>query len=122
MTDSAGRIGEYEPGQQADVHEQAQRMRAMPVDQVIADALFSLLGAAQVKLGRRDARLLIDVTTVAHQHCRRYLPDQLTTQIDQILGQLRLGQVGAEGQASRSGASEENDLGQVPAPPATTTE
>jgi len=35
--------------------------------------LFSLLNAAQVKLGRRDARLLIDVTVVAHEHARPYL-------------------------------------------------
>jgi len=65
--------------------------------------------------GRRDARLLIDLATVAHEHPRAYLPDQLTKQIDQLLGQLRLGQVSAEGHPSRPGQPEENDLDRVPA-------
>jgi hypothetical protein len=93
-------------------------LRALPVDQVIADAVFSLLHAAQVKLRRRDARLLIDVTTLAHGHARPYLPDELATQIDQALGQLRPGQVSAEGHASHAGEPEENDLDRVPTPPA----
>jgi hypothetical protein len=92
-------------------------MRSLPVDQVIGDVLFSLLNAAQAKLGRRDARLLIDVSAVAHQHARGYLPEVLTKQIEQMLGQLRLGQVSAESHASRQGESEENDLDRVPAPP-----
>jgi hypothetical protein len=79
--------------------------------------LFSLINAAQVKLGRRDARLLIDVTAVAHEHARPYLPAELTRQIDQVLGQLRLGQVSAESQASQQGQPEENDLDRAPAPP-----
>jgi hypothetical protein len=89
----------------------------MPVDQVLGDVLFSLLQAAQVKVGRRDARLLIDVTTVAHEHARRYLPGELTKQVDQVLGQLRLAQVSAEGNAGKQGQPEENDLDRAPAPP-----
>jgi hypothetical protein len=92
-------------------------MRSAPVDQVISDVLFSLLHAAQVKVGRRDARLLIDVTAVAHEHARRYLPGDLAKQIDQILGQLRLAQVSAEGNADKQGQPEENDLDRAPAPP-----
>jgi hypothetical protein len=103
------------PGE--DVGEYVRRMRPLPVDQVIADVLFSLLHAAQVKLGRRDARLLIDVTAVAHEHARPYLPGDLTRQIDQVLGELRLGQVSAEGHASQQGQPEENDLDRSPAPP-----
>jgi hypothetical protein len=100
-----------------DVRKQVQRMRVQPVEQVIADAVFSLLNTAQIKLGRRDARLLIDVSAVAHEHARCYLPDELTSQIDQALGQLRLGQVAAEGNATRPEQPEENDLAQVPVPP-----
>jgi hypothetical protein len=121
MTDAAGRGGEREPPRPDDLDEHARRLRSLPVDQLIADALSGLLNAAQVKLGRRDARLLIDMTTVAHEHARPYLPGQLTAQIDQILGQLRLGQVSAEGHASRQGDSEENDLDRVPTPPAAGT-
>ena len=101
-----------------DAREYVRRMRSLPVDQIIRDVLFGLLNAAQVKLGRRDARLLIDVTTVAHEHARPYLPGELSKQVDQALGQLRMGQVSAEGQASRQGKPEENDLDRMPAPPA----
>jgi hypothetical protein len=103
------------PGE--DVGEYVRRMRAAPVDQVLGDVLFSLLQTAQVKVGRRDARLLIDVTTVAHEHARRYLPGELTKQVDQVLGQLRLAQVSAEGNAGKQGQPEENDLDRAPAPP-----
>jgi hypothetical protein len=100
-----------------DAREYVRRMRSLPVDQVIGDFLLSLLNAAQVKLGRRDARLLIDLGAVAHEHARPYLPEVLTKQIEQMLGQLRLGQVSAESHASRRGGPEENDLDRVPAPP-----
>jgi hypothetical protein len=101
-----------------DFRGQMQRMRSLPVEQIVADVVFNLLNAAQVKLGRRDARLLIDLSTVAHEHARPYLSEELTKQIDQVLGQLRLGQVGAEGDAAgRSGEPEENDLDRIPTPP-----
>ncbi len=92
-------------------------MRSLPVDQVIGDVLFSLIRAAQVKVGRRDARLLIDVTAVAHEHARSYLPGDVTKQIDQVLGQLRMAQVSAERDTSQRGQPEENDLDRAPAPP-----
>ena len=97
--------------------EHARQLRSLPADQVIGDVVFSLLNVAQVKLGRRDARLLIDITAVAHEHARPYLPGELVTQIDQALGQLRLGQVSAEGRKGKEGEPEENDLDRVPAPP-----
>jgi hypothetical protein len=99
-----------------DIREYVQQMRSLPVEQVIGDVLFSLLNAAQVKLGRRDARLLIDVSTAVLEHARPCLPGELTTQIDQVLGQMRLAQVSAEGPASQAGKPEDNDLDQVPAP------
>ena len=83
-----------------DAAEYVQRLRSLPVEQVIGEVVFGLLNAAQVKLGRRDARLLIDLATVAHEHARPYLPGELTQRIDQVLGQLRLGQVSAEGHPS----------------------
>jgi hypothetical protein len=42
------------------------------------------------------------------------IPSDELTKIDQVLGQLRLGQVSAEGHASRRGEPEENDLDRVP--------
>ena len=118
-TDEPGGAGQADERPAGDAREYVQRLRSLPVGQVLGDALFSLLQAAQVKLGRRDARLLIDVTAVAHEHARSYLPGELTRQIDQVLGQLRLGQVSAESHASQQGQPEENDLDQAPAPPPT---
>jgi hypothetical protein len=100
-----------------EAREYVRRMRSLPVDQVIGEVLFSLLNAAQVKLGRRDARLLIDVSAVAHEHARPYLPGELSMQIDKVLGQLRMGQVTAEGHVSQQAEPEENDLGRLPSPP-----
>jgi len=117
-TAGPGSSGEDERTRSAeDFREQMQRMRALPVEQIVADVLFSLLNAAQVKLGRRDARLLIDLSTVAHEHARRYLSEELTKQVDQVLGQLRLDQVSAESDATSRGEPEENDLDLVPTPP-----
>ncbi len=59
------------------------------------------------------------MTAVAHEHARPYLPGALTGQIDQMLGQLRLGQVSAESHAGQQGQPEENDLDRAPAPPPT---
>jgi hypothetical protein len=111
--------GEGDKRSAEDAREYARRLRALPVNQLLGDVLFSLLNAAQVKLGRRDARLLIDVTALAHEHARRCLPGELTRQIDQVLGQLRLSQVSAESHANQQGQPEENDLDRAPAPPPT---
>lgn len=117
-TEGPGGGAEQEQARSAeDVREYVQRLRSLPVDQVISDVVFSLLNAAQVKLGRRDARLLIDVTAVALEHVRAYLPGELTKQIDEVLGQLRLAQVSAEGRAGPAGKPEENDLDRAPVPP-----
>jgi len=100
-----------------EVREYVHQVRSLPVDQVIGDVMFSLLNAAQVKLGRRDARLLIDVSAVALEQARPFLSAELTKQIDEVLGHLRMGQVSAEGRASQSGEPEDNDLDRPPAPP-----
>jgi hypothetical protein len=113
-TAAPGDAGHEEPVSANDAGDYARRLRSLPVDEVLREFLFSLLNTAQVKLGRRDARLLIDVTAVAHDHARHYLPGELTRQIDQVLGQLRMSQVNAEG---RAGHKEDNDLDRLPAPP-----
>jgi hypothetical protein len=51
--------------------------------------------------------------------CGPYLPGELTRQIDQELGQLRMSQVSAESRASQQGQPEENDIDSAPAPPPT---
>jgi hypothetical protein len=78
-----------------------------------------LLNGAQVKLGRRDARLLIDLNTVMLDYARQYLPDWLVKQVEQSLDQLRLGQVSAENAVAAKEQPELNDLAYAPTPPAT---
>lgn len=76
MADAAGPDEAAQEDKQSGegTREQLSQLRSLPVDQLIGDVLFRLLHAAQAKVGRRDARLLIDVTAVAHQHARPYLP------------------------------------------------
>ena len=114
-TDDPDGAGQEEERSAQEPREFARRLRSLPVDQVLGDFLFNLLNAAQLKLGRRDARLLIDVAAVAHDHARPYLPGELTRQLDQALGQLRMGQVNEENR--RHGGPEENDLDRAPSPP-----
>jgi hypothetical protein len=102
-----------------EIRKYVERARSLPVEEIVKDVVFNLLNAAQIKLGRRDARLLIDLSAVVHEHARPYLSDTLTNEIDQVLGQLRLGQVSAEGgNATQPAAPEDNDLDRVPTPPA----
>jgi hypothetical protein len=100
-----------------DAREYMRRMRTLPVEQIIGEVVFGLLNTAQVKLGRRDARLLIDISAVAHEHARPYVSDKLARQVDEALGHLRMGQVSAEGRASEHSEPEENDLDRPPGPP-----
>jgi hypothetical protein len=90
------------------------QLRAAPADQVLAEVFSGLLNAAQVKVGRRDARLLLDATAALLAEVRAVLPQELVTQLDDVLSQLRMAQVQAEpevAQAAAQGQVEPNDLG-----------
>ena len=107
----------HAPESEAQAREFVAQLRSAPAEQIITELLSGLLNAAQVKLGRRDARLLIDLSAVLHEHARGPLPAELTRQVDQALHQLRLGQVRAEGEAAQRNP-EPNALAGAPAPPA----
>ncbi len=96
-----------------EIRQYVQQLRSAPADQVLSEILFSLLNAAQAKLGRRDARLLIDLSAAVVEHARPYLAAELTGQLDEVLGQLRLGQVQAESRAAGR-EPEPNDLTDIP--------
>src|SRR5262249_839728 len=120
VVDTAGPGGgpEQERGRAAGgARGDVQQMRSLPVEQNPGGVGFRIVNPPQGQPGRRDARLLSDVSGVALEHARPYLPDELTQQIDQVLGQLRLGQVSAEGRASQAAEPEDNDLDRAPAPP-----
>jgi hypothetical protein len=99
-----------------DAREIVEQLRSAPAEEIVAEAFLVLLNAAQIKLGRRDARLLIDLSAVMLDHAGRYLPDTLVKQVEQSLAQLRLGQVTAENEVARKGQPEPNDLAQSPTP------
>ena len=121
MSTAVGPEGEHEHDRSQtsaqDAHKLAEQLRSAPVHEIAAEAFFMLLNGAQIKLGRRDARLLIDLSTLMFEHARGYLPEMLVKQVDQSLAQLRLGQVSAENKAAKEGQAEPNDLDQFPTPP-----
>jgi hypothetical protein len=121
VSTAVGPEGQHERDQSQtsaqDARKFAEQLRSAPVHEIVAEAFFMLLNGAQIKLGRRDARLLIDLSTVIFEYVRGYLPETLVKQVDQSLAQLRLGQVSAESEASKKGQAEPNDLDRLPTPP-----
>ncbi len=71
---------------EADARRYVQQLRSAPAEQVVTEVLFTLLNAAHVKLGRRDARLLIDLSTVMLEHLREYVSDDLENELTVHLG------------------------------------
>lgn len=104
--------GGAQPGEpsEEEVRQYLAQMRATPAEQVVAEVLQGLLNAAQVKLGRRDARLLLDAAADVTERTAPALSDDLRTQLGEVLSQLRMGQVQAEREVAASGQDEVNDL------------
>ncbi len=118
MSETTGPTGEQPQITEEQLREYLAQLREVPAEQVVAELLSSTLNAAQAKLGRRDARLLIDLSAVMMDHVRRHVSGDLANQVDNVLQQLRLGQVRAE--ESAGDAAEPNDLTEAP-PPASDT-
>jgi hypothetical protein len=79
------------------------QMREAPAEQVLVEVINVLLQAVQVKLGRRDARLLIDAIAAVTAATDGRVDPTLQGQIAQALTQLRLAQVEAERQEGIAG-------------------
>lgn len=97
-----------------EVRQYLAQLRQAPAEQVIAEVLSGLLNAAQVKVGRRDGRLLIDLSASVMEEVREHVSDDLTGQVDEVIGQLRMAQVEGEQEvnaARAQGQEEPNDLG-----------
>ncbi len=109
---TGGQPGSQEQPSEEEVRAYLSQLREAPVEQVLAEVSSALLNAAQVKLGRRDARLLIDLTAAIADGGRDALSEDIIGQLDDALNQLRLAQVEAEKQVSASGEAESNDLGE----------
>lgn len=100
-----------------EVREYVRKLREAPAGQILSDVLLTLLNSAQVKLGRRDARLFIDSSALMLEKLHRYLPEEVAKQAEQAVGELRFGQVQAESDTARGPQTEPNDLDHVPALP-----
>ncbi len=106
-------IGAGDQPSEEEVRAYMEQLRSSPVDQVLAEICSALLSAAQVKLGRPDGRLLIDVVGGIAEQMRGRDLDELTSQVDQALTQLRLAQVEAERQQASDPATEAGPTGEV---------
>ena len=84
---------------EAELEQMLVQMREAPADQVLVEVVNVLLQAAQVKLGRPDARLLIDAVAAVAQAAAGRADAALLGQVGQAVSQLRLAQVEAEGDA-----------------------
>lgn len=119
---AGGAAGAGQQPSEEEIRQYVSRMRGAPVEQVVAELLQALLNSAQMKLGRKDGRLLIDLAGTMAEQARPHLSEEVTKQIDQVLSQLRMSQVEAEQelqQAREAGeeVSEPNDLDQPPPEP-----
>ncbi len=115
-TAASGQQAGGEPTEE-EVREYISQLRGAPVDQVIAEVSSALINAAQVKLGRKDGRLLLDVVGAVTEQLRGQVDDELPRQLDDVLAKLRMAQVEAEKEAGQQGQAEQNDLGSTPTPP-----
>lgn len=82
---------------------------------LVAEAYNLLAAGAQVKLGRPDARMLIDGMAALVQSTGNRLPPELANQMAQGVSQLQLAQVEAEREAGAQGADEGTPDAQQPA-------
>ena len=105
--------GGEEPSEE-EIRAYLSQLRSAPVDQVLAEVSSALVNAAQVKLGRQDARLLLDVVAAVSETVRGRVDDDLPDQLDDVLSKLRMAQVEGEREvasAASQGHTESDDLG-----------
>jgi hypothetical protein len=100
-----------------DARDLAEQLRSEPAEEIVAELVSMMLSTAQVKLGRRDARLFIDLCALTLDHAGPHLSEEFRKQVASALGQLRLGQVSAENEQARKGSAERNDLSRTSTAP-----
>lgn len=89
------------------------QLRAAPVEQVLAEVATALINAAQVKLGRADARLLLDTLGAMADQLQDRLPGELPARLGNALAQLRLAQVDAEKQVADARSEGHEESGDI---------
>ncbi len=81
------------------------QLRDADAAEVVAQAYSMMATGAEVKLGRPDARLLIDALGGMVQAIAGQLPEQLATGMRSGLSQLQMAQVQREGQPQKASAA-----------------
>ena len=107
MSDAGGAQEQYS---EEELRAALGEMRQAPVGEIVAQVVSLLANGAQVKLGRRDGRLLIDLTDTVMKQTGAHLDARFTDEVGQVLSQLRMAQVEAEKQVAASSEEEHNDL------------
>jgi hypothetical protein len=97
MADGGRSAGDPRGGpDEAEVRAMLAEMREAPAEQVLAEVASVLLQAAQVKIGRPDARVLLDAVAAVATAIEGRAQDGLVGQVQNAVTQLRLAQVEAE--------------------------
>jgi len=104
--------GEMQGGpSEAELQRMLGEMREAPAEQVLVEVVNVLLQAAQVKLGRPDARVLIDAVAALAEAVTGRADEALLGQVTSAVTQLRLAQVEAEGSSGHSGSAGDGGAG-----------
>jgi hypothetical protein len=108
---------EQEPSEE-ELRQYLGELRQAPAAEVIAQVITVLVNGAQVKLGRNDARVLIDTIEAVKSQAAEVLPADFVSQVDDLLGQLRMAQVEGEKEVARlkaqSPQAEQGDVADAP--------
>lgn len=123
MSEAGGSTGPRPQGSDAQPTEEEVRaylaqLRQADANDIVAQVFSMVASAAEVKLGRRDGRLLIDVAAAVAGAAGEQVDARLRKQMDDALSQLRLGQVDAERQLSQlrsEGKLPQDESGDLPA-------
>ena len=95
----------------AEMQQMLAQMREAPAEQILVEVVNALLQAVQVKLGRSDARLLLDVVAAITEGVRGRADEALVNQVAEAVTQLRLAQVEAESGGSGPDVPSSSDAG-----------
>ena len=104
---------------EAELQQMLAEMREAPAEQVLVEVVNLLLQAAQVKLGRPDARLLIDAVAAVAEAAAGRADEALLGQISQAVTQLQMAQVEAQGTGAAGAPAEASGPVEEAAPPPT---
>jgi len=86
----------------AEMQQMLAEMREAPAERILIEVINALLQAVQVKLGRPDARLLLDVVAAVTESMQGRTDAELVTQATDAVMRLRMAQVEAESEVSGS--------------------